>query len=108
MVRYLCFAGLLFAVLILSGGCFSANVDTGGSDRGGRYAAPPDPASDPRSTADLQRENAQLRTRLAGLEKDYAGWQTALDRQKSDKRELERQRDELKKDRDRYKKLLKD
>jgi septal ring factor EnvC (AmiA/AmiB activator) len=90
-------------------GCVDVKADASGLGRGDgtRYtSAPPDPASDPRSISDLQRENAQLRERLATLEKAHAGWQSAIDRQKDGIHDLKRQRDDLKKDRDRYKKAL--
>jgi len=98
-------AGLLLA------GCVDVKADASGLGRrdGTKYTSepPPDPASDPRSSGHLQRENAQLRERLATLEKDHEGWQCAIDRQKDGIHDLKRQRDDLKKERDRYKKALK-
>jgi len=106
MMALLC----LLAVGLLLAGCVDVKADASGFGRGDRArytsAPPPDPASDPRSISDLQRENAQLRERLAALEKAHAGWQSAIDRQKDGIRDLKRQRDDLKKDRDRYKKAL--
>ena len=100
----------LLAAGCLLAGCVNVKADASGMGKGGepRYSSPPPPASDPRSVSDLQRENAQLRQTLADLEKNHADWQAAIDRQKDEIRDLKRQRDELKKDRDRYKKALKD
>jgi septal ring factor EnvC (AmiA/AmiB activator) len=106
MMALLC---LLAAGLLLAG-CVDIKADASGFGRGDRArytsAPPPDPASDARSISDLQRENAQLRGRLAELEKQHEGWQSAIDRQKDGIHDLKRQRDDLKKDRDRYKKAL--
>jgi septal ring factor EnvC (AmiA/AmiB activator) len=96
----------LVAAGSLLAGCIDVRADASGLGRGDQpgYTSAPPPASDPRSIPDLQRENAQLRDRLARLEKDHAGWQAATDRQKDEIRDLKRQRDDLKKDRDRWKK----
>jgi chromosome segregation ATPase len=99
---------LLGAGLLLTG-CVNINADARGL--GGRQEVretpPPDPASDPRSIAGLQRENAQLRQSLTQLERDHQAWQVAIDRQKDEKKALENQRDDLEKQRDRAKKALK-
>jgi septal ring factor EnvC (AmiA/AmiB activator) len=106
MMALLC----LWAAGSLLAGCVNVQADASGFGKGDgtRYtsAPPPDQASDPRSISDLQRENAQLRGRLAELEKQHAGWQSAIDRQKDRIHALQRQRDDLKKDRDRTKKAL--
>ncbi len=105
MMALLC----LLAVGLLLAGCVDVKADASGFGQGDRArytSAPPDPASDPRSISDLQRENAQLRQRLATLEKEHEDWQSAIDRQKDGIHDLKRQRDDLKKDRDRYKKAL--
>jgi predicted RNase H-like nuclease (RuvC/YqgF family) len=95
---------LLGAALLLTG-CININADARGF--GGRPEAretpPPDPAGDPRSIADINRENAQLRQNLAKLERDHQAWQSAVDRQKNEKDALENQRDDLEKQRDRAK-----
>lgn len=100
----------LLSVGILLTGCVDINADA--SDLGGggvrEQAPPPDPAADPRSVADLQRENAQLRQSLAQLEKNRQGWQGAIDRQKDEIDALKDRRDDLEKQRDRAKKALKD
>ena len=100
----------LFACVLPLAGCININADARGL--GGRpevrEAPPPDPAGDPRSVADLYRENAQLRQGLAQLERDHQAWQSAIDRQKNEKDALEKQRDDLEKQRDRAKDALKD
>ncbi len=100
---------LLSAGLLLTG-CIDINADARGFGGGGvrEQAPPPDPASDPRSVADLQRENAQLRQTLAQLEKNRQGWQAAIDRQEDDIDALKDQRDRLEKQRDRAKDALDD
>jgi uncharacterized membrane protein YccC len=99
---------LLGAALMLTG-CINIKADASGL--GGRpevrQTPPPDPAGDPRSIADLNRENARLRQDLAQLERDHQAWQAAVDRQKDEKKALEDARDDLKKQRDRAKKALK-
>jgi septal ring factor EnvC (AmiA/AmiB activator) len=108
MMGLLC---LLIAVLLVAG-CIDVKADASGLGKSDRteYASspPPNPASDPRSLQDLQRENAQLRARLTQLEKDRQVRQSAVDRQKDEIHKLKQQRDDLKKDRDHYKKALKD
>jgi septal ring factor EnvC (AmiA/AmiB activator) len=100
---------LLGAGLMLTG-CINIKADA--SRLGGRQEVretpPPDPASDPRGIADINRENAQLRQSLAQLERDHQAWQSAIDRQKNEKDALEKQRDDLEKQRDRAKDALKD
>ena len=69
-------------------GCVDVKADAsglfGGSEAKDASAPPPDPASDPRGTGDLQRENAQLRQTLARLENDRERWQATIDRQMAD------------------------
>ncbi len=107
MMALLC----LSAVGGLLAGCIDVKADASGFGRGDRArytsAPPPDPASDPRSVSDLQRENARLRERLAALERQHEGWQSTIDREKDGIHDLKRQRDDLKKDRDHYRKALK-
>jgi len=100
---------LLSAGLLLTG-CIDINADARDFGGGGvrEQAPPPDPASDPRSIADLQRENVQLRQTLAQLEKNHQGWQATIDRQKDEIDALEDQRDKLEKQRDRAKDALED
>ena len=109
MSKTMAFLCLLAAGSLLAG-CVDVKADASGFGRndGAGYASapPPDPASDPRTIRDLQRENAQLRERLAQLEKEHERRQSAIDRQKDEIRDLKRGRDDLKKDRERYKKAL--
>jgi len=101
----------LLAVASLAGGCLNVRADASGLGSGGdspRASVPPDPASDPRGLADLQRENAQLRSRLGGLEAQHRQWQAAIDARKSEIHSLKKQRDALEKERDRYKDALED
>jgi predicted nuclease with TOPRIM domain len=64
-------------------------------------------ADDIRGAAEVQKDSAQLRQRLTRLESDYSGWQAAVDKREAEKRDLKRQRDQLKKDRDHWKDLAK-
>ena len=109
MCRNVTLLCLLGAGLMLTG-CINIKADA--SRLGGRQEVretpPPNPASDPRSIADLPRENVQLRQNLVRLERDHQAWQAALDRQKDEKKALENQRDDLENQRDRAKKALKD
>ncbi len=100
----------LLGVALLLTGCININADARGL--GGRQEVretpPPDPASDPRSIAVLQRENAQLRQNLAQLERDNRAWESQIDRQENEKDALEKQRDNLEDQRDRAKDALDD
>lgn len=101
----------LLAVASLAGGCVNVRADASGFGSGGdspRASVPPDPASDPRSLSDLQRENAQLRARLATLETQYRQWRAAVDARKDEIHALKDQRDALEKQRDRYKDAVDD
>lgn len=100
---------LLLAGLLLAG-CVDINADASGLGGSGvrQQAPPPDPGSDPRSVADLYRENARLRQTLAQLEKNRKGWQAAIDRQKDEIEALKDQRDDLEDQRDRAKDALDD
>ena len=109
MMKNFILISLLACVLPLAG-CINIKADA--SRLGGRQEVretpPPDPASDPRGIADIYRENAQLRQSLARLEQDHQAWQSAIDRQKDEKKALENQRDDLEDQRDRAKDALKD
>jgi len=108
MCRNVTLLCLLGAGLLLTG-CVNIKADASGL--GGRPEArqtpPPNPDTDPRSIADLRRENAQLRQSLAQLEQNHQAWQAQIDRQKDEKKALENQRDDLENQRDRAKKALK-
>lgn len=86
----------------LLSGCFIGEVKTREPSRS--YAPPP---TDNRPIGDITRENTQLRERLAKLEKDCQGWQAAVNNRETEKDGLKRQRDEVKKDRDRWKRAAK-
>ncbi len=109
MFRNITLLCLLGAALPLTG-CININADASGL--GGRPEArqtpPPNPDADPRSVADLNRENAQLRQSLGQLEQNHQAWQSAIDRQKDEKKALEKQRDNLEDQRDRAKDAIKD
>lgn len=100
----------LLAAGFILGGCLNINADASGVGRGdnGSRTTPPDPASDPRSVKDLQRENSQLRTRLADLEKQNTNWGNTIQRQKKEIDDLEDQLKALKKERDKAKKAVDD
>jgi septal ring factor EnvC (AmiA/AmiB activator) len=101
----------LLAVASLAGGCLNVRADASGLGAGAhspRASVPPDPASDPRGLGDLQRENAQLRSRLAELEAQHRQSQATIDAQKSEIHSLKKQRDALEKERDRYKDAIED
>lgn len=61
-------------------------------------------SADPRSTAELRDENASLRHRLESLEAEHRDTQRTLDTRKEEVKRLKDDRDDLKKDRDRWKK----
>ncbi len=91
------------AIAMMVGCSASANV-THDESPPPRAAAPVD---DGRSATDLRRENERLRERLGTLEEENKAWLANIDRRKADIKDLERRRDDLEKDRDRYKKLAK-
>jgi septal ring factor EnvC (AmiA/AmiB activator) len=99
----------LLTVGLLAAGCVNVKADASGLGKSSERTAapPPNAAADSRSVADLQRENAQLRDRLNQLEKDRQAWQSTVDRQKDEIHALKQQRENLEKERDRYKKALK-
>ena len=109
MCRNVTLLCLLGAGLLLTG-CININADASGM--GGRQEVretpPPDPASDPRGIAALNRENAQLRQNLAQLERDNRAWEAQIDRQENEKDALDNQRDNLEDQRDRAKDALDD
>ena len=67
----------------------------------------PAPQEDPRSIAQLRMENGELRGKLARAEKDRNAWESAVDHRKRQVKELERDRDRVKKERDAAKKAAK-
>ena len=80
------------------------------------YAPPPPPPTqpgatappaDPRTIADLQRENARLRTDLAKLEQNYQGWRASLRTKDAEVKQLKDQRDRVEEERDAWKKKWK-
>ncbi|MFB3893663.1 MAG: hypothetical protein ACE15C_16745 [Phycisphaerae bacterium] len=91
------------AMAILASGCATGKLDIGASDD-----RPPASSTvqqpDDRPAADIQRENALLRARLEKLEKDYKDWTASIDSKKAEIDDLKRQRKEIEKDRDRWKK----
>jgi len=99
--RYLMLA-LTLAIGGLLSGCYSLEVKPEQ-----RYDTSAAPAEDNRPSADILRENQQLRAQLGKLEKDYDNWQTAVRSRDAEKNALKRDRDDLKKDRDRWKKAAK-
>jgi hypothetical protein len=110
MRTFLTILCVLSAAAMLDG-CVNVDADAskfslGGNDR--HESAPPiNPDSDPRSVADLRKENAQLRQRMTTLEDEHTRWQAVIDQQKQEVKFLKKDRDAVKKDRDHYKKLLK-
>ncbi len=97
-------AGLLLALVIASG-CAQATV----------RQAPPPPApvppeqaaaQDARSITQLRAENANLRQRLAGLEKDHQAWRSHVESQEDQIKALKDQKEQAEKERDRYKKQV--
>lgn len=96
------FVMLALAAAGLLGGCYSVEVNPPPH----RYDASAPPV-DTRADADILRESRHLREQLVKLEKDYGGWQAAVRKREADKDALERHRDDLKKDRDRWKKAAK-
>src|ERR1035437_8109325 len=91
---------------VLTAGCYKANVDIGGDDRQPSSSSTAQ-QPDNRPAADIQRENAQLRPRLEKLEKDVKDWTAAVEGEKDQINDLKRQRKDIEKDRDRWKKAAK-
>lgn len=98
MKNFMIFAAAACCVLFL-GGCL--NVDVKNPPPSRSEAAP---AVDNRPTADIVRENAQLRNSLVKLEQDHKNWQTAVHNREAEKDQAKDQREAVKKDRDRWKK----
>jgi chromosome segregation ATPase len=95
------------AMAILTAGCYKGSVDVGSDNR---QAPPPSSTAqqpDNRPAAEIQRENAQLRPRLEKFEKDFKDWTAAVESKKDEINELKRQRKDIEKDRDRWKKAAK-
>jgi hypothetical protein len=65
------------------------------------------PQEDTRSITQLRAENSELRGRLAKAEKDLHDWRAAVDGRKRQLKELERDSDRVKKERDAAKKAAK-
>ncbi len=101
----LCGAGMAMAILVA--GCYQGKVDIapGSNQPAASSSTPQQP--DNRPVADIQRENAVLRARLEKLEKDYKDWTASMDSKKAEIDDLKRQRKDIEKDRDRWKKAAK-
>lgn len=83
-------------------GCAQFNVRPSRTDT--TTVAEPTVATDTRTNEQLAAENARLRQQMATQENYNTGWKTAIDTRENDKRTLQRQRDDLKKERDQAKK----
>lgn len=94
--------GLLLVGTVLLG-CGEVNVRRG---NGGYNQSAAQMPADNRPAGELQKENAQLRQQLSKLEEDNNKWQAAVDARKEQLKSLERQRDQVEKDRNRYKKAM--
>lgn len=95
---------VLLAACVL-GGCVNASVSS--SEGRSSETVAPDPASDPRSIGDLQRENAQLRASLGKLEDENRNWQSKIDQQRNELRLLHAKLDQVEDQRDSAKKASK-
>ena len=94
MKRYmlLIVGALLFSTILA--GCASVNVGNA------RNEPPPAmaPVDDARPVATIRAENAQLRARNAELEDAYRQWQAAVAHEEKNKKDLKAQRDREEKD----------
>ena len=76
-------------------------------------SSPPPPpaqvsaADDHRSIQTLRNDNTQLRAQMEKLERDHSNWMAAVDQRRGQIDDLKRQRKNLERDRDKYKKMLK-
>lgn len=93
-----------FALAIMSAvGCVNVNSSVKTSDTSQQMA----PVDDGRPIAQLRDENARLRTERQGLEKENAQLRATMDQEKRNLKDAEANRDAIKKDRDRYRKMAK-
>lgn len=109
MYKIIALLGLI--ALATTAGCMDIKADASDFGRtydNSSYTPPPNPETDPRGLADLQRENAQLRRQIADQERQHNEWQSVLDERESQIKALKRERDDLKKQRDHAKKALED
>jgi hypothetical protein len=83
----------------------ASNLFDGSADNTAKPA--PDPALDFRSPQQLAKENEQLRQQAAPLEKNNQNWTVAIKQRQQELRDLKHQKDDLKKQRDYYKKAAK-
>jgi septal ring factor EnvC (AmiA/AmiB activator) len=97
---------LVVAASALMGGCLIVN-EHHEPPPPAPAATPTPPPEDPRSIGQLQRENQELRTKLAKAEKDHEAWKNAVENQKRQLKAAERERDRVKDERDLYKKRAK-
>ena len=93
---------MLILAAAMLGGCAQVTVTSPH-----REAAAAPAAADSRDVAQLRAENRQLRVQMAKLENDNRAWQVAIDSRQDQLRQLKAQRDQVKQDRDGYKKAAK-
>ena len=100
-MRYLAaVAGVAVLAAVLAG-CGSADVRVAKKEpRQDQYV------QDNRPATQIYQENQRLRTQLAKLDQDNDGWQRAVEGRKDELKAAERNRDQIKKERDRYKKAM--
>jgi len=105
----------VLASAALIGGCVKANVRVpdrftfGGDDRNGESAAPSQiPAAEPVAPVDLQRENAQLRQRVAELNKQLDRANDKIDDLEEKVHDLRKDLKKVERQRDRYKDAMDD
>ena len=96
---------LIIGVSVLLNGCLVVNEQK--SPPPATPAASAAPQEDTRSVAQLRAENSDLRGKLAKAEKDLHDWRAAVDGRKRQLKELERDSDRVKKERDAAKKAAK-
>jgi flagellar motility protein MotE (MotC chaperone) len=97
----------LAVLLAATTGCYHVNAGVTTVDDNPGAAPAAVAADDHRSIAELQRDNAVLRDRLSKQEAAYTAWQSGRDKRADEIKNLKRQLDDLKDDRDKYKKLAK-
>jgi len=98
---------ICLTVAALSGCIIVDTPSSDGKDSGSAYSAPPTQAqTDNRTFGDLRRENSLLRPQLTKLEEQHRIRLATVEKRQDEINALKRQRNELKKERDRYKKAL--
>jgi len=88
---------------LLAAGCADVDLNVHRDPDRASQQAVANAGTDPRSAAEIQAENVQLRQTLVKLEQDHQKWDAALDRKDKDIDALKDQRNRLEDERDKAK-----